>query len=200
MGYEATPRLRPPAVIRAFVPALPGSLWSRLAVDYVRALPDIPTLLLSHHLTPLAMPPWDEFSHLFFGTVADLYVNVVFDDRDKQSFVEPKMMQVPPPTGNTAADEFDLAEGTAPWLPETTRPPLCKFWTADVPNILVTRPQGRPLSTVEREMINKYDGVVTDIEAAVVSMEKALDRRVYTSLNLVVEEWLRTASVLKERT
>jgi len=191
MGYEATPLLRPPAIVRAFVPALPGSLWSRLAVDYVRALPDvIPTMLLSHHLTPLAMPPWDEFAHLFFGTVGSWYVNVVFDDRDKQTFVEPRMM--PPPEET----EFAMAEGsvTAPWLPETTRPPLCKFWTAGVPNILITRPQGRPLSTDEKTMIGKYAAVVTDIEAAVASMEKALDRRVYTSLNVVIEAELRSAT------
>jgi hypothetical protein len=185
MGYEPTPRLRPPAVVRAFVPALPGSLWSRVAADYVRALPhNVPTLLLSHHLTPLQSPPWDEFSDLFFGTLAERYVNVVFDDRDKQNFVQPKMLGV-------AATRDDA---TAPWLPETTRPPLCKFWTAGVPNILVTRPQGRPLTDEEKAMIGKYDAVVTDIEGAVAAMETALGQRVYTSLNLVVADALQLAT------
>jgi len=85
-------------------------------------------------------------------------------------------------------------DAIAPWLPETTRPPLCKFWTAGVPNILVTRPQGRPLTDEEKAMIGKYDAVVTDIEGAVAAMETALGQRVYTSLNLVVADALQLAT------
>jgi len=169
MGYEPTPIHRPPAVIRAFVPTLPG-LWGSIAAEQIRTLPPmLPVLLLSHHMTPLVVPPWDEFAHLFFGTVAPWYVNLVFDDRDPQTFVAPKL--------GVAADGE-----TAPWLPETTRPALVKFWTADVPNVLFTRPQGRALSVDERDQLFRYDAVVTDLADSIPAMEKMLNQRVCGSL------------------
>lgn len=182
MGYEPTPLHRPAAIIRAFVPALPGSVWAVLAAEQVRTIPaELHTLLLSHHLTPLVTPPWSEFAHLFFGTVAPWFVNVVFDDRGQQHFTPPKL-------GTTAEGE------EAPWLSETTRPAAVKFWTADVPNVLFTRPQGRPLSAEERDAISKYDIVVTDLEACAAAMESALGRRVHTSLSVALDDALRLAT------
>jgi len=177
MGYEPTPVLRPPAIIRAFVPTAPG-LWSSLAVEQVRTIPaTLPVLLLSHHMAPLVGPPWEDFAPLFFGTMSPWFVNVVFDDRAKQAFTPPKL-----------GLEADGEE--APWLSETTKPPLVKFWTARVPNLLFTRPQGRPLSVEERDKLFLYDAVVTDLESSVVEMEKVLNQRVYSSLNVALDTLL----------
>ena len=140
----------------------------------------VPALLLSHHLTPLLSGTvWAPHHHLFFGTVASKYINVVFDERSTaRAAVLPKMQ--------------DGSDEPPPWLAETMRPPLCKYWTAGVPNVLVTRPQGEKLSPDEREYIAKYSAVVTNAEEAVVDMEKALGREIRTSLNLVIGELLMT--------
>lgn len=183
MGYEATPVLRPPAIIRAFVPAIPQSLWTRSALDWVALIPPaIPTILLSHHMTPLLPGSvWGAYGHLFFGTMAKQYVNVVFDDRDKQQMARPQMV-----------DQQGRALGEAVWLDETTKPPVLKFWTAGVPNVFVTRPQGAKLTPEERAKMAEYDAIVTD-EPFAEMIEKAMPEllgKVHCTLNLVIGDLL----------
>lgn len=182
MGYEPTPVLRTPAIVRAFVPAVPQSLWTKSALGWIASLPkELPTMLLSHHMTPLLQGhAWSEYAHLFFGTVAKKYVNVVFDDRDRQQMARPKMT-----SGAEAGQD-------AVWLDETSKPPIIKFWTAGVPNILVTRPQGAKLTPEERAQMPKYDAIVTDEDFAEM-VEKAMPElagKIHTTLGLVIGEQL----------
>ena len=160
MSFEA-----PPAQVRFFLPVLPPlpdrRTWSDVAYEYLGALVKeaLPTLCLalnwSGDVGGGVASRWTQYRDLFYGRLADRYVNLVcgVGDLVTRNLNHGRLRH---PIGGEILGDVEAVVASDP--------DLVRLFTVGTPNVAIVGGWPRPLVEVERKALLDYNVVVCPTE------------------------------------